>query len=239
MPDSAVADITDGVAQATIADSDAAAAKKLEANRKKREKAKAKKQVAKAEAAKALCFIEKDNADDFMLENDPSRAHLARVYVWFTAYMKAFESEHNWMEAHKQTTSRQLLMNAEQMLPLVFHDEPSTGLHRVSYFAHFSHSNDAIAYATVDEDPEPAKVCHLRMLLVAPEAQRQGLGLSLLKRVVEGARFAKRDIGLKYCKCHDYHKLYAAAGFKRIGDDELYVYMALRRTGQFGAVGTK
>ena len=219
-----VADLTDGVAQASIADSDAAAAaKKAEANRKKREKAKAKKQVAKAEAEKTLSCSHNDNANDFMLENS------SRVDVWFAAYMKAFETEHDWMESRKQTTSRQMLLTAAQMLPLVFHDEQGTGLHRVSYFAHYSNASDAVAYATVDEDPDASKVCHLRMLLVAPEVQRQGVGLSLLKHIVEGARFSKRDIGLKYAKCHDYHKLYAAAGFKRIGDDELYVYMALRR----------
>jgi len=220
-----VASITEGVADAaSITDDAAAAAKKAEANRKKREKSKAKKQAAKAEADKVLCFDMKDSAAEFLL--DPP----SRLDVWFAAYAAAFADEHDWMEKRKQKTSSQLSLAAAQLMPLVFHDEKGSGLHRVSYFAHYNNAAaDVVAYATVDEDPDPAKVCHLRMLLVAPEAQRQGIGLSLLKHVVGGERFARRDIGLKYAKCHDYHKLYAAAGFKRIGDDDLYIYMAIRR----------
>ena len=65
------------------------------------------------------------------------------------------------------------------------------------------------------------------MLLVAPDNQRKGIGIAMLEQLVMA--FKTRDLGLEYAKCHDYHKLYSSAGFQRIGDDDFYVYMALRR----------
>ena len=132
-----------------------------------------------------------------------------------------------WMEARNQKTSRSMRLGAAQMLPLIFHDEPGSGMKRKCFFAHYGASRDAVGYATVDVDPDPTKVCHLRMLLVTPDSQRRGVGLAMLKTIFDC--FATREIGLKYAKCHDYHKLYSAVGFKRIGDDDHYVYMALRR----------
>lgn len=194
----------------------AAAAKKAEANRKKREKAKAKKQ-----AAKAVLTTFTMNADEFLL-TPPTR-----VETWFAAYQSAFAAEHEWMEARKQPTSRGMGLGATAMLPLIFQDEPGTGLNRVSFFARYGTEGDAVGYATFDVDPDPSKVCHLRMLLVPPECQRQGIGIALLKAIV--LNHPTRDIGLKYAKCHDYHKLYASVGFKKIGTDDFYIYMALRR----------
>ena len=113
------------------------------------------------------------------------------------------------------------------MAQLVFWAE---GKARRCFFAHFGVARDdtmPCGYATVDEDPDPNAVCHLRMMLVEPSAQRKGVGLALLKHVV--AHFGTRHLGLKYAKCHDYHALYTAAGFKRIGDDANFVYMALKR----------
>ena len=63
--------------------------------------------------------------------------------------------------------------------------------------------DDVVGHATVDVDPDPSKVCHLRMLLVAPQMQRQGVGIAMLKAIVTA--MPKRDLGLKYAKCHDYH----------------------------------
>ena len=45
-------------------------------------------------------------------------------------------------------------------------------------------NSDAVGYATVDVDPDTSKVCHLRMLLVAPALQRQGVGLTMLKALL-------------------------------------------------------
>ena len=191
-----------------------AAAKKAEANRKKREKAKAKKQ-----AAKATLEVKQLNADMLLL-SPPSR-----LDTWFTAYQEAFAKEHEWMEARKQKTSRGMGLGAAQMMPLIFHNEAGSALERVPFFA--MKGDDVVGYATVDVDPDPAKVCHFRMLLLAPQMQRQGVGIAMLKAIVTA--MPKRDLGLKYAKCHDYHKLYSHVGFRRIGDDELYVYMALRR----------
>ena len=53
------------------------------------------------------------------------------------------------------------------------------------------------------------------------------LGLLLVKAVV--SHFSDRHLGLKFARCHEYEGFYAKAGFVRIGADELYVYMALRR----------
>jgi GNAT superfamily N-acetyltransferase len=206
-----------------MADTDAAAAaaKKAEANRKKREKAKAKKQAAKADAEKTL-IVEALVTNEYLLQPP-----VPRVDTWFAAYQQAFAAEHEWMEARKQKTSRSMGLTAPQLLPLIFHDESSTGMKRVCFFAHYGLAHDAVGYATIDVDADPTKVCHLRMLLVAPDAQRRGIGLAMLKTIFDC--FATREIGLKYAKCHDYHKLYSAVGFKRIGDDDHYVYMVLRR----------
>lgn len=212
--------LAEDLSAAALDGDDAAAAKKAEANRKKREKAKAKKQAAKADAEKAL-IIETLNPNEYLLQPP------TRVDTWFTAYQQAFAVEHDWMEARKQKTSRGMGLGAAQMLPLIFHDEASTGMKRVCLFAHYGPTSDAVGYATVDVDPDPTKVCHLRMLLVSPDAQRQGIGLAMLKTIFDC--FATREIGLKYAKCHDYYKLYSAVGFRRIGDDDHYVYMALRR----------
>ena len=196
------------------------AAKKAEANRKKREKAKAKKLAAKADAEKTLC-VELLHPNEYLL-SPPTR-----IDTWFSAYSEAFAKEHEWMEARKQKTSRQMGLSAAQMMPLIFHDEAGSGLKRACFFAHYGETKDAVGYATVDVDPDPNKVCHLRMLLVAPDAQRKGIGLAMLKTIYDC--FETRELGLKYAKCHDYDKLYRSVGFKRIGDDDHYVYMALRR----------
>jgi GNAT superfamily N-acetyltransferase len=192
---------------------------KTEANRKKREKAKAKKA-----AAKAALEVRQLNLVDVLA---PPGGSTLLLDTWFTAYQEAFAKEHEWMEARKQPTSRGMGMSAKQMLPLVFSDvEAGSSFSRVCFFAF---KGDAIVgYATVDVDPDPSKVCHLRMLLVAPEMQRQGVGVAMLKHIVTTA-MPTRDIGLKYAKCNDYHKLYSPVGFRRIGDDDFYVYMALRR----------
>jgi len=191
-----------------------AAAKKAEINKKKREKVKAKKQ-----AAKATLEVKQLNADELLLSPP------ARLDTWFAAYQQAFEREHEWMEARKQKTSRGMGLGAAQMMPLIFHNEAGSALQRVPFFA--MKGDDVVGYATVDVDPDASKVCHLRMLLVAPHAQRQGVGIAMLKAIVTA--MPTRELGLKYAKCHDYHKLYSTVGFRRIGDDELYVYMALRR----------
>jgi hypothetical protein len=84
-------------------------------------------------------------------------------------------------------------------------------------------------YATVDEDPNPSGVCHLRMLLVSPEFQRKGIGLAILHHVISSDRFSARHIGLKFARCNDYESFYGKSGFCKIGADDLYTYMALRR----------
>ena len=151
-----------------------AAAKKAEINRKKREKAKAKKV-----AAKAVLKVELLNADEYLL-SPPTR-----VDQWFDTYQEAFAVEHEWMEARKQKTSRGLGLKGPQMLPLVFHDEAGIDLTRITFFARYDTPNsDAVGYATVDVDPDTSKVCHLRMLLVAPALQRQGVGLTMLKALL-------------------------------------------------------
>eukprot|EP00966_Prymnesium_polylepis_P250424 5790908-Prymnesium_polylepis.1 len=210
--DALAADLSAAAVSGDYADT----AKKAEANRKKREKAKAKKA-----AAKAVLTVRSMIADEYLLMPP------ARMEAWFETYQQAFAAEHEWMEQRNIKTSRGMGLGAAQMLPRIFHDEAGTGLSRVCFFAHYGTAGDAVGYATVDVDPDPSKVCHLRMLLVAPSVQRQGVGLQMLKFITE--HLETRELGLKYAKCHDYHKLYTAVGFKRIGDDDQYVYMALRR----------
>lgn len=86
-----------------------------------------------------------------------------------------------------------------------------------------------VGYATVDEDiQQPTSgVCHIRMILVSPSHQRRGIGKQLLHHIVK--RFSSRHLGLKFANCHDYTAFYASAGFRVIGTDERYSYMAIRR----------
>lgn len=228
MADAELADATAGlsVGEDAAEGADAAAtAKKAEANRKKREKAKAKKQAAKMEAGKVLS-IAQVNADEYLLATAVGSELGRRVQTWFAAYEQAYEAEHTWLESRKQKTSRSMGYGPLQVLPLMFHDEGE--FKRLSFYAHYDiKPDDAVGWATVDVDPDASKVCHIRMMLVPPELQRQGVGLAMLKFIV--MNLPTRHLGLKYSKCNDYHKFFSTVGFKRIGDDEHFIYMALRR----------
>lgn len=196
---------------------EAEAAKKAAANKKKREKSKAKKAAAKSE----LIFEVADVATYLTGE---------RQIRWWAAYQEAFKEEHEWMEARNQSTSRSMPgCNEVGMAALIFHaSEPQ--FTRLSFFARRGGEAQPCAYATVDVDTDPEKVCHLRMLLVEPARQRQGIGLALLKFVVAHfAEHGQRQLGLKYARVHDYHGLYSQVGFKRIGGDDHFVYMAIGR----------
>ena len=167
---------------------------------------------------------------------------------WWHAYQTAFQEEHTWMEARGESTSRGMKLDANRMMPLIFNDELGSKLQRVCFVVSKSGKPTTIqttiegvqentrqadecacGYATIDEDPTPGGVCHLRMVLVEPENQRQGVGMALLEYIISHDRFAKRHIGLKFAVCHDYEHFYGKAGFVRLGADSLYVYMALRR----------
>jgi hypothetical protein len=167
---------------------------------------------------------------------------------WWHAYQTAFQEEHIWMEARGESTSRGMKLDANRMMPLIFNDELGSKLQRVCFVVSKSGKPTTIqttiegvqentrqvdecacGYATIDEDPTPGGVCHLRMVLVEPENQRQGVGMALLEYIISHERFAKRHIGLKFAVCHDYEHFYGKAGFVRLGADSLYVYMALRR----------
>ena len=165
-----------------------AAAKKAEANRKKREKAKAKKQ-----AAKATLEVKQLNADMLLL-SPPSR-----LDTWFTAYQEAFAKEHEWMEARKQKTSRGMGLGAAQMMPLIFPNEAGSALERVPFFA--MKGDDVVGYATVDVDPDPSGLPLANAAGRAADAAA-GVGIAMLKAIVTA--MPKRDLGLKYAKCHDY-----------------------------------
>jgi protein-tyrosine phosphatase/GNAT superfamily N-acetyltransferase len=150
-----------------------------------------------------------------------------RTEQWWAAYQAAFLKEHEWMEGKGQSTSRGMGLNAARMAPLVFKDEAGSKLKRVCFFASYGAAADAVGYATVDVDSNPAQVCHVRMVLVTPENQRQGIGLALLMAVTN--HFSKRHLGLKFARCHDYERFYSKAGFMHLGNDDLYAYMALKR----------
>ena len=164
---------------------------------------------------------------------------------WWTAYCDAFHLEHVWMEAQGQRTSRNLGLTGDQMMPLVFNDEQGSVMRRVCFVALMNRScvtNSGLqgehdigdmdivcGYATVDENPDVNGVCHIRMLLVPPSFQRRGIGVTILRYIVDCERFKKRHIGLKYAKCNDYEHLYGQVGFHIIGTDDMWVYMAIRR----------
>lgn len=210
-------DLAVDIAAAKIADSVAAEDQTQNATKtkKKKKKKKAGKKKAKLEV------VGFDTTDYFS-----SSANLDK---WWEAYHKAFAAEHKWMEERGESTSHGMGVGAQVMMPLVFNDEAGSALKRHCFLARRGAAQEVepCGYATVDEDPNPAGVCHLRMVLVAPENQRQGVGSALLQYVV--AHFAKRHLGLKFARCHDYEGLYGKFGFEKLGNDQLYVYMALRR----------
>ena len=152
----------------------------------------------------------------------------SRLESWFSAYQTAFKAEHEFLESHGQSTSRSLDASAaEMMLALVFR-EPEAPFKRFCFFAFADDdATDACGFATVDVDPNPSRVCHVRMCMVDPQAQGQGVGLALLERVV--SMFRKRSLGLKYANHHDLGAFYGKAGFSHIGKDSLFTYMAIRR----------
>ena len=167
--------------------------------------------------------VEKQTSTGYFSQNSNSR-----VADWFVMYQSAFRLEHEWMESRGQKTSLTLSGSvAEIMLDLIFR-EPTAPFTRDCFFAHAADAADACGFATVDVDPNPQKVCHLRMLMVDTQAQRKGVGLALLQRIVE--EYETRSLGLKFGN-HAPHldAFYAQAGFKRIGQDGLYTYMAIRR----------
>lgn len=150
-----------------------------------------------------------------------------RLDSWWVAYQSAFAAEHQFMEQHSQSTSRSLESAPELMLGLVFR-EPEANFKRFCFFAFAGEdATEACGYATVDVDTNPARVCHLRMCMVHPEAQGRGVGLALVEHVV--TTFRRRSLGLKFANHHDLGSFYAKAGFERIGQDALYTYMAIRR----------
>jgi GNAT superfamily N-acetyltransferase len=166
--------------------------------RKKKKKDARVRQKQRKQATQLECFrVEETNPVVFL---QPP----ARLASWWTAYQAAFREEHAWMEARQQGTSYSMGLDAARMLPLVFRAEPASGLERACFVA-WSGGGAPCGYATVDVDPNPARVCHLRMLLITPEHQRRGFGAALLARIV--ARYAARDLGLRYCTCHDCHRL--------------------------------
>ena len=158
----------------------------------------------------------------------------SRLVSWHGAYRAAFAAEHEWLEKRSQKTSSTSVVAtdlpaAELMSNLVFR-ETQEPLVRECFFAHpmGQMSADACGFATVDVDPHPQKVCHIRMLMVDPGFQRQGIGLALLHRVVE--HYATRHLGVKFANhAPQLESFYAHAGFKRIGQDDLFTYMAIKR----------
>ena len=167
-----------------------------------------------------------DQPHEWFADKDDSGARLAN---WWGIYSKAFKEEHEWLEARGESTSRSMGIVPERMVPLIFGAEAGTKFKRVCFIAHreTDQGGGAIGFATVDIDPDVASVCHLRMLLVDPDSQRQGVGLAMLEHISRG--FPGRHLGLKFARCHSYEKLYGRVGFKKLGDDELYTFMALRR----------
>ena len=149
-----------------------------------------------------------------------------RMDDWWAAYQAAFKAEHAWMEARGQKTSSGMQSDPMTMLNLVFR-EPQAPFKRFCFFGFAGETKEACAYATVDVDPNPQNVCHLRMLMVDPSMQGRGVGLALLEHVVSQLR--TRHIGLKFANHRSLEELYSRAGFKQIGADALYTYMAIKR----------
>ena len=170
-----------------VAPVDDAEAKRRQKKKDARARQKAKKQATKRDVLRI--------AETSALDN---LAPPAKLEAWFAAYSGAFAEEHDWMEARKQSTSRALGLDAARMLLLVFRAEQGSGMERACFFAYSGGDASPCGYATVDVDPDPARVCHLRMLMIAPEQQRRGVGAALLKHVVD--HFAERELGLKYVR---------------------------------------
>ena len=150
----------------------------------------------------------------------------SRVDDWWAAYQSAFKAEHEWMEARGQKTSSGMQSDPMMMLGLVFR-EPEAPFKRFCFFGFAGEAKEACAYATVDVDPRPQSVCHIRMLMVDPSMQGRGAGLALLEHVVSQLR--TRHLGLKFANHQSLESFYGRAGFKRIGHDALYTYMAIKR----------
>lgn len=155
----------------------------------------------------------------------------ARLAAWWGAYQTAFEAEHTWMEARGQKTSRAIGSQpdgAQLMQRLVFQSAPAP-FQRQCFFAFAgADATEACGYATVDVDPHPQKVCHVRMCMVDPAMQGKGIGEALMRHVV--SVFEDRHLGLKFSN-HEprLEAFYSRVGFARIGKDQLYTYMAIKR----------
>jgi len=166
--------------------------------------------------------VERKTATDYFFPEHPN----SRMQDWWAVYKVAFRAEHEWLERRGHRTSSGLDTDPELMLGLVFR-EPQAPFARHCFFAFAAGDKDACGFATVDVDPHPHKVCHLRMLMVDPSSQGMGVGLALLEHVVD--QFKTRSLGLKFVNHRDLEAFYQKAGFKRIGQDVLYTYMAIRK----------
>ncbi|CAE8710654.1 unnamed protein product [Polarella glacialis] len=152
-----------------------------------------------------------------------------RTQSWWVQYQEGFRAEQEWMEARGQKSLfLGMELDAESMAKLLFHTETKGFKNKVCFFARKGTDGDACAFATVDVDANQEQPCQLRMLLVAPDCQRQGVGLALLKVVVAHFGKLKRHLGLKFARCQDQENFFLKAGLTRIGMDDECVYMARR-----------
>jgi len=152
-----------------------------------------------------------------------------RVTAWLDMHRAAFKAETELLHAHEggQQTVDIPPDAARKLAERVFCGATSP-FSRECYSVFLRGSTDACAYATVDIDPDPDRVCHLRLLMVAPALQRQGIGTALLDFVVR--QYPDRHLGVQFGN-HSRHlePLFRSAGFMRIGEDKLRTHMAIRR----------
>ena len=175
------------------------------------------------------------------------------IYSWYSAYQSAFKNENDFIDGINNKlksssagcgseSSQAMGLDGAAMMPLVFLPAATDNkrFRRVCFFAWESENIDGekdfpvssnsclVGYATVDEDIQnPGGVCHIRMILVDPTHQRRGIGKLMLLHIEE--RFRNHHLGLKFANCNNYQSFYESVGFKVIGEDMQYTYMAIRR----------
>lgn len=152
-----------------------------------------------------------------------------RVAAWLEAHRSAFAAESEWMEARDAQAIDIPADEAGRVLVELIFSDAAAPFIRTCFFAHIDGAaTDACGYATVDVDPDPLKVCHVRMCMVSPTLQRQGVGKALLEKIT--TTFADRHLGVQFGNFAPHlEPFFGQAGFKRIGQDKLRTYMAVKR----------